>query len=240
MRSLRTIVETAEKYRIILALENDPPDFTDSFPRSFCSNSQVLSKLLEGVNSPYLKACYDTGHAHMGKKKMDIRSSGVYYPGYDVEACMGKKSPLVNSQEGEKIRDGIRNLGNWIVTIHMHDNNGAHDFHLQPGYGTINWVDFVKALKDIGYDRPITIESYPWPGASVKRMLDEVKALLKDAGADIPTNLTLKPNKDWLNEFFSRWKTEETADIMIRCRKCGHYVVWGPKGGSCVCNERKW
>ena len=231
--SLYNLVDAAEEYKLILALENEPPDFGDNFPRSLCSNSQILLKFLEKINSPYLKACYDIGHAHMGEKKVDIGGSSLYYPGYDIECHIGEK-------KGEKIRDGIRNLGNWIVTIHMHDNNGAHDFHLQPGYGTINWVEFVKALKDIGYDRPITIESYPWPGASVKRMLDEVKALLKDAGADIPTNLTLKPNRNWLNEFSSKWRTEKVADIMIRCKKCGHYVVWGPGGGSCVCDEEGW
>jgi len=240
MESLHAIAETAEKYKITLALENDSPNFMNGFPKSFCSNSQILLKLLRKVNSPYLKACYDIGHTHMGEKKIDVRGSGIYYPGYDPEyTYTGKRNSLLKYQEGESIKDGIKNLGNWIVTIHMQDNNGAHDFHLQPGYGTINWVDFVKALQDISYDRPITIESYPWPGASVKHMLDEVKALLKDAGADIPTNLTLKPNRNWLNEFSSKWRTEKVADIMIRCKKCGHYVIWSPEGGSCVCNERK-
>lgn len=211
MESLYRLVEWAEKYKVILALENEPPQPPDVFPHTFCFNSRTLLGFLEKVNSPYLKACYDTGHAHIGERK-------------------GK----------EKIKEAVKNLGNWIATMHIQDNDGAGDFHLQPGYGTINWVDFVTALQDINYSYPVTIEANPWGGAPLRRMLNEVRALLKDAGTDISTRLTLNPNRDWLNKFSLKWRTEKVGDVMIRCRKCGHYVVWGPKGGSCVCKERKW
>jgi len=198
--SLFDLVKSAEEHRVILALENIPPE--SSFPRGLCSNSEELLRLLRKVNSPWLKACFDTGHAHLGEKK------------------------------GEKIADWIRNLNNWIGTIHMHDNGGDADRHLQPGYGTINWDDFVRALQDVGYDGPLIVECEPWGGATIKRMLDEVKALLKDAGADIPEELTLRPKADWLKNFPSGWTN---PDIMIRCRRCGHYIVWTPEGGHCAC-----
>jgi len=118
----------------------------------------------------------------------------------------------------------------------MQDNDGFADLHLQPGYGTIDWDEFVKALKDIGYDPPITLESGPWAGGTFRCMLEEVKALLKDSGADIPEELTLRPKADWLDKFPGKWSAEE---IMIRCRTCGHYVVWTPKGGHCACDERR-
>ncbi|MFQ6079303.1 MAG: sugar phosphate isomerase/epimerase family protein, partial [Thermodesulfobacteriota bacterium] len=139
----------------------------------------------------------------------------------------------------ESIKDAIRNLGNRIITIHMQDNDGFADLHLQPGYGTVNWQEFVEALQEIYYDRPITIEGGPWAGGTLRCMLDEVKALLRDSGADVPENLSLKPNRSWLDKFPGRWNAEGEAEIMIRCRACSHYVVWTPKGGHCACNERR-
>ena len=205
--SLHSLAESAEQCQVILALENDPPGLRNRFPRPLCSNSSMLLKLLEKVNSRWLRACYDTGHGHIGERT------------------------------GETIGQAIRNLSDWIVTIHMQDNEGFGDLHLQPGYGTINWDEFVEALKDIGYDHPITIESGPWAGGTFRCMLNEVKALLKDSGADIPEELTLRPKADWLKNFPSGWTTHGDSDLMIRCRRCGHYIVWTPEGGHCTCSE---
>jgi len=204
--SLSSLAKAAEKYQVILALENTP--IGNAFPRGLCTDSQILLKLLKKIDSSYLKVCFDTGHAHLGEKR-------------------------------EKIKEAIKNLSDWIVAIHIQDNGGDADRHLQPGYGTIDWDDFIKALQDISYDGPLTIESEPWGGASIRCMMNEVRALLKDAGANIPTNLTLRPNKIWLNNFPKRWGTNKAADIIIRCRKCGHYVIWTPEEGRCACDEKR-
>ena len=207
LESLRHLVKVAEEYQVVLALEND--SYQDGYPRGFCSNSQTLLELLDSIDSPWLKACFDTGHAH------------------------------IHEGTQETIEDAVRNLGDRIVTMHMQDNDGFGDFHLQPGYGTINWDELVEALKDIGYDHPITLESGPWAGGTYRRMLEEVKALLKDSGADIPEKVTLRPNREWLGKFPGKWNDEGEAGMMIRCRACGHYVVWTPEGGHCACDERR-
>jgi len=207
LESLEHLVKVAEEHRVVLALENG--SYHEGFPRGFCWNSRILSKLLDSIDSPWLKACFDTGHAHL------------------------------NERTHETIKDAVRNLGDRIVTIHMQDNDEAADLHLQAGYGTIDWDEFVKALKDIGYDHPITLESGPWAGGTYRCMLKEVKALLKDAGADIPEKLTLRPDRDWLDKFPGRWSAEGEAEMIIKCRTCGHYIVWTPERGHCACDERR-
>ena len=204
LESLERLVKAAEEYQVVLALEND--SYQEGFPRGFCGNSRILLKLLESIDSPWLKACFDTGHAHI-------------YEGVQ-----------------ETIGDAIRNLGAWIATFHIQDNDGFGDLHIQPGYGTINWDEFVSALQDIRYEGPMTIESGPWAGGTYRCMLEEVKALLKDSGADIRDELTLRPKVDWLKSFPSGWTN---PDLMIRCRRCGHYIVWTPEGGHCACGERR-
>ncbi len=56
--------------------------------------------------------------------------------------------------------DWIRRFAGRIVHLHAHDNNGRDDQHLPPGTGIINWTDTIRALKAIGYDGTITIESF--------------------------------------------------------------------------------
>jgi sugar phosphate isomerase/epimerase len=42
----------------------------------------------------------------------------------------------------------LRDLSPYVVTVHLHDNDGTKDQHLLPGQGTINWPPLVQALAD--------------------------------------------------------------------------------------------
>jgi sugar phosphate isomerase/epimerase len=70
-------------------------------------------------------------------------------------------------------------MGGKLFTTHFHDNHGPSeevlnttgfvapkgiDEHLPPGFGTIHWVDVIKALKRIGFEHPVNFESGAWPG----------------------------------------------------------------------------
>lgn len=54
----------------------------------------------------------------------------------------------------------IQRFGARLHHIHMHDNHGEMDRHLPPGAGSINWEAVVKGLKEVGYDRTITLEVF--------------------------------------------------------------------------------
>jgi sugar phosphate isomerase/epimerase len=48
--------------------------------------------------------------------------------------------------------------GSLLATTHVHDNNGRNDAHEPPGYGTIDWPAWGRALDSIAYFGPIMLE----------------------------------------------------------------------------------
>ncbi len=64
-------------------------------------------------------------------------------------ACLGD-DPVV----------AVRMLGKrYLATMHVHDNDGTHDQHAEPGTGVIDWHAYVQALREIGFEGCFSIES---------------------------------------------------------------------------------
>jgi sugar phosphate isomerase/epimerase len=99
-------------------------------------------------------------------------------------------------------------VGEHTISIHMQDNDGTRDMHLQPPYGTSDWPGFVETLEKIDYRLPITIETRPWGGASYKQMLREVSALI-----------------------------QSPDDTSFRCRKCCHAILKDKGQWFCYCTD---
>ncbi len=53
----------------------------------------------------------------------------------------------------------IRALGKRIKCIHLHDNDLVHDTHTLPFTRNIDYAPIIEALREIGYDGDITLES---------------------------------------------------------------------------------
>jgi sugar phosphate isomerase/epimerase len=60
----------------------------------------------------------------------------------------------------KSVIDYINTFRDKIAHIHWHDNHGKRDEHLPIGEGFIDHQKAVKALKDIDYDRTITLEVF--------------------------------------------------------------------------------
>lgn len=54
----------------------------------------------------------------------------------------------------------IREVGSRLRVTHVHDNHGKLDEHLPVGEGTIDWKAVGAALRDIGFDRELSLELY--------------------------------------------------------------------------------
>ncbi len=65
---------------------------------------------------------------------------------------------------GEPAAKWIRIAGARLFETHFHDNLGGLDLHLPAGFGTINWLEVIKALDEVGYAGPIAFETGGWPG----------------------------------------------------------------------------
>ncbi len=56
--------------------------------------------------------------------------------------------------------ESVRMIGKeYLTTLHVHDNDGPHDRHWEPGHGIIDWRAFSQALHDIGYEGSVSLET---------------------------------------------------------------------------------
>lgn len=137
--NLRAAASAARELGVKIALEN-----LDRF--NPLSTPGILPRLVAEADSPEIGFCVDSGHAH----------------------CCGARS----------VTDWIRTAGSRLYTTHFHDNRGPRgaaltdakwiepegiDEHNPPGFGTIPWVDVIKALRSTGYSRTVNFESVGWP-----------------------------------------------------------------------------
>ena len=77
-----------------------------------------------------LCVCVDTGHTNLAAK--------MGYP---------------------PVGDVIRDLGELVEVLHLHDNNGIKDQHKILGMGIIDWQDVLSALREIGYSGYYNLET---------------------------------------------------------------------------------
>ncbi len=52
----------------------------------------------------------------------------------------------------------IHNVGKYIITMHVSDNDGLVERHFLPGDGVINWKEVFEELDKIGYDSTMILE----------------------------------------------------------------------------------
>lgn len=130
IRTLEELIHDAEKYNVVLCLENQWTPL---------NHSSCLIKAVEYFNSPFIGLCYDTGHAHMAQcGKSDPENSWV---------------PQLWNDLGQPVKweekDMIDNFQPYVVNCHFHDNNGFQDNHKLPGEGTIdNWEHIIDVLRN--------------------------------------------------------------------------------------------
>ena len=128
-QTMELLVPDAEKAGVVLAVENafEPPN-----------SARVVRQLVEPyAGNKFVGVCFDTGHAncmtmHPGKDITKYRHymySSWYETGIVPE------------------NDALEVLKPYIVTTHMHDNDGYGDSHSMPGAGTIDWNTLVPKLK---------------------------------------------------------------------------------------------
>ena len=60
---------------------------------------------------------------------------------------------------GENAGKMIREMGNRIGCLHIHDNDNIHDSHTLPYTMNMDWDDIISALREIGYKGNFTYEA---------------------------------------------------------------------------------
>jgi sugar phosphate isomerase/epimerase len=70
-------------------------------------------------------------------------------------------------------------LGERLVTLHVHENDGRRDQHRLPLSGQIAWAGFVGCLRRIGYEGPFMMEIGPPSPATGDRLRPAVGAAVE-------------------------------------------------------------
>ena len=128
-RSLDELLPVAEKLGIVICIEN-------------IWNQINTPERLLGIKKEFptdaLGFCYDSGHANLCAK-------GYLHEGdKSIHRAAWKKitgeDPVWDDQICEK-------MSPYIVTCHLHDNNGGTDQHQLPGNGNIDWEKICSLLQ---------------------------------------------------------------------------------------------
>ena len=156
--TLEKILPTAEKNGVIIALENvwSPHNTAD-----------ILTRVMEYFQSPYLGLCYDAGHAF-------IFDQGRTNPG---KSCV-PASWLCQPEEIPWDDKMLEKMLPWLVNCHLHDNDGLNDQHLLPGKGKINWQHVTNLLAQAPKLQCIQSEVIAkWQDGSVKTLKENFEKI---------------------------------------------------------------
>lgn len=165
--TLEKLVPAAERNGVVLAVENafEPPN-----------TARVVRGLVEPyAGNEFVGVCFDTGHANI----MTMR------PGKDITKFRDYmyRSWFETGLVFEN--DALEVLKPYIVTTHIHDNDGYGDSHSMPGDGDTDWNALVAELKScprmIEYQSEVNFNDgtnwsgkllSPPGGYSVKRLVE--------------------------------------------------------------------
>ncbi len=76
----------------------------------------------------------------------------------------------------------VRILGDRLEALHVHDNDGQHDQHLNPYMGILDWEPFCRALGDIGYKGVLSFETFNTLATFPQQLWGECLQLLSATG----------------------------------------------------------
>lgn len=69
-----------------------------------------------------------------------------------------------------------------IHGLHIHDNHGTSDEHLNPFCGSIDWTETMHALAEIGYDGDLTLEDIRFMRSYAPHMLPQALRFAAETG----------------------------------------------------------
>jgi len=133
VQNLRKLAIAAEDCGVILGLEN----LAGTDPSNFCAAAREHMLTIKEVDSPFLKATFDIGHANL--------------------TCGG---------DSTRLRNFVNELGDNVVHVHVHDNNGMPggmyfgDSHGAPGEGSIDF----SVLMELRFKRIYNLEVFTMEG----------------------------------------------------------------------------
>jgi sugar phosphate isomerase/epimerase len=89
-----------------------------------------------------------------------MKSTGDFQRFYEeLDDDIGMVLDVAHANLNGQIQDFMKHFSKRIVHIHASDNDGTNDLHLGIGYGSINWENLAKTVKETEYGNLIVLES---------------------------------------------------------------------------------
>jgi len=112
---------------------------------------------------------------HVGNKAEDLRDIIKEFQSNHLGICFDTGHAHV----GGRLKECFDKLREFIVTFHIHDNEGSEDMHLQPPYGSIQWEQFISWVRAMSFPNPLVMECYPWGMVEYKWAKTEIELLFE-------------------------------------------------------------
>ena len=129
---MEELVDYAEKERVVIAMENTRV--------CLVNNDDALIRIVQEIDSKYLKACYDPAND--------------YFPGKDLPSSVRRLKDFTAIVHAKDTVYGPGKFG-------MHPDGTWHNPPI--GQGSVPWTLVLEAYKETGYDGYFVIEySYPF------------------------------------------------------------------------------
>lgn len=121
-------------------------------------NYEFFAKLLETAREADVVICLENMpfSAHSIARPHEILQFVREFDDEHMGICLDTGHSAVL---GVSPADALREAGNLIKALHVHDNDGRGDQHRLPYYGVIDWADFSNALRGLDESVPLSMET---------------------------------------------------------------------------------
>ena len=160
MEMYKRLVPAAEKYDLVICLENMFIDYRGHLLEGVCSDFSEAVRMIDELNqyagSERFGFCFDVGHANI---------------------------------LGKNLYQSVLTMGDRLKILHIHDNDGVSDLHSLPytfarswnELGT-DWEGFLRGLREIGYRGVLNFETFRCMQGFPKELHASVLKLFADMG----------------------------------------------------------
>lgn len=164
LHTIEAILPVAEECGVIVAVEN-------AFEPA--NTPEVVEQcIIPFKGSPAIGCCFDVGHAH-------IMNSAIERPAARVAQEWGNIHMWGGNIRRIPFQEAIGRLAPYIVTCHVHDNDGWSDQHLLPGLGNCDFDEVFTALAKCPHLQSVQNETgFKGSGCSIRRACQVFDALM--------------------------------------------------------------
>ena len=178
------LLETAEKYKVGIAVENSPSRFfADS---TYEESTEDLVKLVDKLGSKYVGICWDVGHGnvhHVHKNADNITHQS------EQLKLIGNRLKATHIQDNNASRAG-KSAGLKVDDSEI-NTTVAFDEHIQPYMGTVDWMDVIKGLDAINYNHYFSFEVHNAINSLPDELTDSALVHLRRIGEYLVSKSTL-------------------------------------------------